>query len=95
MAFPHLTVKNKNYGPGHVITLEFDASSANGQPTYLAIYSGLDTYYAPIENSQAQLPHGLEGTSYGLVSTSNSAVTDQNTVAGMVVFEFYEDTYMY
>ncbi|KAG8885767.1 hypothetical protein FRB98_001631 [Tulasnella sp. 332] len=94
-AFPTLTIKNRKYGAGDVITLEFDASSANGQPTYLAIYSGLDTYYSPIENNKAKLPEGLEGTSYGLVSTSNSAVTDQNTVAGMAVFEFYEEYYKY
>ncbi|KAG8886221.1 hypothetical protein FRB97_006224 [Tulasnella sp. 331] len=93
--FPTLSVENKNYGPGDPVTLHFDGGSAKGEPTYLVIYSGLDTFYAPIENNKALLPADLEGTSYGLVSTSNSAVTDSNTVAGMVVFEFYNDSYHY
>ncbi|KAG9030651.1 hypothetical protein FRB95_003666 [Tulasnella sp. JGI-2019a] len=92
--FPTLEVENKHYNAGDYITLKFNATSANGQPTFLAIFSSDNMpEFIAIENNKAKLPKDLEGTSYGVVTTSNSSVTDQNTVAGVAIFELYSNSH--
>jgi hypothetical protein len=65
---------------------------AKGKDTYMALYSGLATMYAPITGSgsdmKVKLPSDLMGAVYGVVTTSSSAVSDDNTVAGPVILMF-------
>ena len=72
--------------PQRTVTLQYTASAAG--PLYLAFLTGMQTEFALITNNQATIPAGLQGTVYALVTTSNVAVTDANTVAGPAVLEF-------
>jgi len=84
-AFPGLTYTPASPAPGQTITLTFPSTSGS---TYLALYTGLNVNYYPITNGKVQLPKGLDGTVYGVVTTSGSSVSDDNTVAGPAVFLF-------
>jgi rubrerythrin len=82
-AFPSLVAGKAS--PGASVSLTYKSS---GSAEYLAVYSGLTVTYAPISGGKATLPKGLTGTIYAVVTSSNSAVSDDNTVAGPAVFEF-------
>lgn len=89
-AFPKLSVKTENYKAGDTITLDFDDSEADGEPTFLALFNGLNTTYIAIEdNNEATLPSGLEGTVYGVITTNGTSVNDENTIAGVAILDFY------
>ncbi|KDQ14504.1 hypothetical protein BOTBODRAFT_44612 [Botryobasidium botryosum FD-172 SS1] len=53
---------------------------------HVAFFNGLSTLYAPIEHDEVKLPEGLAGTVYAVITSSDSAVSDDNTVAGPAIF---------
>lgn len=61
---------------------------AKGAKTYMALYTGLTTLYAPINDMKVTLPKDIMGTVYGVVTTNNTAVSDDNTVAGPAILMF-------
>lgn len=84
-AFPVAMASNAAPQPGETIEITGDAIK-DGQ--YLAVLSGLQTYFAPINGGKATIPKETGyGRSYGVVTSSNKAVTDDNTVAGPLVFD--------
>ncbi|KAG8862968.1 hypothetical protein FRB96_000388 [Tulasnella sp. 330] len=82
-AFPTLTAGKA--APGSSVELTYKSGGAG---EYLAVFTGLTVTYAPISGGKATLPKGLTGTVYAVVTSSSSAVSDDNTVAGPAIFEF-------
>ena len=66
--------------------MSFDDNSTN---LNLALLHGLNTTFVPIDsNKKATLPSDLQGTVYGIVTDSDSELTDGNSKAGVAVFQF-------
>jgi rubrerythrin len=87
-AFPALNTTTTP-APGESVTFSFNATSAGGAPLYAAFFSGLSTEFAPLDASlSATVPADLIGTVYVVISTNNTVVTDDSTVAGPTIFEF-------
>ncbi|PVG00971.1 hypothetical protein CPB86DRAFT_157695 [Serendipita vermifera] len=87
-AFPSLTVTNTP-SPGSTVTFSFDNPTQNGGTLYAAFFSGLETKFAQLDSSMSTtIPAELIGTIYVVISTSGTAVTDDNTVAGPAILEF-------
>jgi len=85
-AFPSLAVAEAAPAPGSTVHLTFNSTTTS--PTFLALFAGLNTTFVPITNATAQLPEGLQGTVYGVVTTNGTAVSDNSTVAGVAIFQF-------
>ncbi|KAF8598925.1 hypothetical protein BDV93DRAFT_592544 [Ceratobasidium sp. AG-I] len=90
--FPALTVKTASYKAGDTVSILFDEARANGAKTYVSFLSGLTQTVIPVTGSgksqKVKIPAGLMGTVYAVVTTSDKAVTDENTVAGPTVLMF-------
>jgi hypothetical protein len=86
-AFPTLTVTTTRYSPGKTISLKYTPATAiaDGTALYVAFYTGLTVEYAKLENNQVVIPEDLRGQVYAVVTTSDSAVDDTNTVAGPAI----------
>ncbi|KAJ7087712.1 ferritin-like domain-containing protein [Mycena crocata] len=86
-AFPTLTVKTTRYSPGKTIELEYTPATpvANGTALHVAFYTGLSVEYAPLTDGKVIIPVDLRGQVYAVVTTSDSAVNDRNTIAGPVI----------
>ncbi len=82
-------------------TTTTNSTAPSTTPQYfLALLSGLDKQFVPLMLSNtsdanyymyewtAMLPGELKGTVYALVTSDNSTVTDDNTVAGVAVLDF-------
>jgi len=79
---------------GKTLSLTFTPSSSAKGPYYLALYSGLDiAYYKISDDKKVTLPAGLQGTIFGVITTSGSAIDDSNTVAGPVILSFPFDSF--
>jgi hypothetical protein len=82
-AFGALTVENGN--PGETATFTFDNSAQGDAVEYAIFYNGVGTAAVQLDaNHMAQVPAGLQGISYVVVSTAAAAadVTPDNIVAG-------------
>lgn len=99
-AFPPLTLTTESVVPGSVATLAFKETSAAASP-FLAILSGPDTTFVPLTSvsmgaagtvATAQIPAGLQGTVFAVVTSDKTAVTDDNTIAGPIVLDFPFDS---
>ncbi|KAG9017834.1 hypothetical protein FRB93_004645 [Tulasnella sp. JGI-2019a] len=88
-AFPGLKITSTaTPAPGETITLEFTGSGSEG--LYFSIFTGLDVVSVEItSDAKVTLPANLTGTVYGVVSKTAKNVTDDVTVAGPVVLQFY------
>ena len=90
-AFPVLSIKEKSYAPGKMITVRYENSIddlANNERS-LAFVTGLDTIYVRIgKDGKVKIPEELRGTAYGVVTTNSAQVEDGNTVAGPMIFMF-------
>ncbi|GAC99484.1 hypothetical protein PHSY_007086 [Pseudozyma hubeiensis SY62] len=97
-AFPTLSLTggaaNGSFTPGQQVTVSYDSSNSTSSgsgsnSTYLAIIQGVTgPQFFPLEgnSSQVTLPSNLTGGQmYAVVTTSNSTVTDDNTLAGPAV----------
>ncbi|KAJ7935203.1 ferritin-like domain-containing protein [Mycena leptocephala] len=86
-AFPSLAVTTTRYSPGKTISLQYTPATAiaDGTALYVAFYTGLTVEYAKLENNQVVIPEDLRGQVYAVVTTSDSAVDDTNTVAGPAI----------
>ncbi|KAJ7931754.1 ferritin-like domain-containing protein [Mycena leptocephala] len=86
-AFPTLAVTATRYSPGKTISLQYTPATAiaDGTALYVAFYTGLTVEYAKLENNQVVIPEDLRGQVYAVVTTSDSAVDDTNTVAGPAI----------
>ncbi|KAG8993358.1 hypothetical protein FRB94_010842 [Tulasnella sp. JGI-2019a] len=84
-AFPALTFSPATAMPGDEITVNYKGATDN---MFMIFYTGLSHMSAPISNGKVNIPKGLEGTVYGVVSTNSTAVTDDTTKAGPAVFVF-------
>jgi hypothetical protein len=71
--------------PGKQISLKYDGPSSG---VYLALASGLTTVFVEIKDKRATLPEKLQGTVYAIVSKSNTALADAQTVAGPAILGF-------
>ncbi|SNX84125.1 related to stress response protein rds1p [Melanopsichium pennsylvanicum] len=91
---------NGSFNPGQQVTVSYDSSnstssnstSTNGGNTYLAIIQGVTgPQFVSLDGSingtsQVTLPSNLTGGQmYAVVTSSNNAVTDDNTLAGPAV----------
>ncbi|KZT58560.1 hypothetical protein CALCODRAFT_494865 [Calocera cornea HHB12733] len=86
-AFPALSIQQASVSAGETITLQFSTSTAG--PFYAAFFTGLSTVFVPVQHDNTvTVPSGLLGTVFMVVTSSNSAVTDGNTVAGPTVLTF-------
>ncbi|KAG9014766.1 hypothetical protein FRB94_010613 [Tulasnella sp. JGI-2019a] len=88
-AFPELKITSTaTPAPGDTIMLEFTGSGASG--LFFSIFTGLDAISVEITSgAKVTLPSNLTGTVYGVVSKTAEKVTDDVTVAGPVVLQFY------
>ncbi|KAJ6581852.1 ferritin-like domain-containing protein, partial [Mycena capillaripes] len=86
-AFPTLTVTTTSYSPGKTISLKYTPATpvADGTALYVAFYTGLSVEYAKLENGKVVIPKDLRGQVYAVVTTSDSAISDGNTVAGPAI----------
>lgn len=97
-AFPTLSLTggaaNGSFTPGQQVTVSYDSSNSTSSDsgsnsTYLAIIQGVTgPQFFPLEgnSSQITLPSNLTGGQmYAVVTSSNSTVTDDNTLAGPAV----------
>ncbi|KZT57746.1 hypothetical protein CALCODRAFT_452609 [Calocera cornea HHB12733] len=83
-AFPAVTVSG-TVAAGSTVQLSFDAGGVSG-PYYGAFFSGLNTEYAMInDDATVTIPTDLVGTVFMVVTTNGTAVTDNNTIAGVAV----------
>lgn len=97
MAFPVLSLVPAEGEPeiksGNTIWLSTTAANAHG---YHSIYAAFMTVTGPIfsdvqwtdgDKLKTVVPEGINGQSYVILTTSNDAVTDDNTVAGPAIVE--------
>ncbi|KAJ7491887.1 ferritin-like domain-containing protein [Mycena latifolia] len=86
-AFPSLTVKTTGYAPGTTIDLEYTPATPvpDGTAVYAAFYMGLAIEYAKIDGGKVVIPADVRGQVYVVVTTSESAVNDGNTIAGPAI----------
>lgn len=85
-AFPTLTATPANAASGTTVTYSFKWQK--GKTYYAAFYHGLDVIVVKLnEHYQAQVPQGLQGTYYTIITTASKAsqITDDNTVAGPLI----------
>ncbi|KAG9049728.1 hypothetical protein FS837_009262 [Tulasnella sp. UAMH 9824] len=86
-AFPVLSFSPATPYPGDSVQLSYDSSS--GKKEYFAVFTGLTTIFVPIsDDKKVTIPSDAVGTVYGVVTTSNEKVSDDNTVAGPVIMIF-------
>jgi len=85
--FPTITIQQASVSAGETITVQFSTSTAG--PYYAAFFTGLSTVFVAVQHDNSVVvPSGLLGTVFMVVSTSNSSVTDGNTVAGPAILNF-------
>ena len=96
-AFPALTVADASGAsspcPRDSVQLSYDSNSTDA--AYLALFTGLGTLFAPIDgNKQTTLPTSLQGTVYAVVTTNDTAVSEDSTLTGpaILTFNFGPDT---
>lgn len=88
-AFPVLSFSPATPHPGDSVQLSY---SSSGKSEYFAIFTGLSTIFVPIsDDKKVTIPSDAVGTVYGVVTTSNEMVSDDNTVAGPVIMIFPDD----
>ncbi|KZO99657.1 hypothetical protein CALVIDRAFT_525228 [Calocera viscosa TUFC12733] len=86
-AFPALSIQQASVSAGETVTLQFTTTTSS--PYYAAFFTGLSTVFVPVQrDNSVTVPSGLLGTVFMVVTTSSSAVTDGNTVAGPTVLNF-------
>lgn len=84
-AFPKLTATG-TMSPGKTIQLAYTDSGSGAR--YLALFSGLNTVFAPINsNKKVKIPQGLQGTVYAVVVSNGTTVTDASTIAGVAILD--------
>ncbi|KAL7414349.1 ferritin-like domain-containing protein [Mrakia frigida] len=88
VAFPAATIEPAAPAAGDKIALTY--TSTAGATENLIIFSGLTSSVNAIMDGSATLPSTLQGIAYGVISTATAAadVTDANTVAGPIIFNF-------
>lgn len=86
--FPGLNITSSNdtIAPGDQVDLVYNSTS--NATEYLAFYSGRNTTIVEITNKTSIIPSYLLGFVYAVVTSSNSTITDENTVAGPVILSF-------
>lgn len=92
-AFPALSLSggaaNGSFTPGQQVTVAYEANSTAGNSSYLALIQGVaQPQFLQLEGNQSQvtLPSNLTGGQmYAVVTSDNSGVTDDNTIAGPAV----------
>lgn len=84
--FPTFTLPAK-VTPGATVPITFKTSST--KPLFVAFYTGLTQEFAPIKNgNQVTIPADLRGQVYAVITTSGTAATEANTIAGPVILQF-------
>ena len=87
-AFPALTTSGTPT-PGGQVTFSFNSTSAGDKPLFAAFFMGLTTKFVPLDGSKsATIPSEAIGTVYAVISSNDTAVSDDSTVAGPAIFEF-------
>ncbi|GAC73976.1 hypothetical protein PANT_9c00392 [Moesziomyces antarcticus T-34] len=92
-SFPALNLTggaaNGSFTPGQQVTVAYEANSTSGNSSYLALIQGVaQPQFLQLEgnSSQVTLPSNLTGGQmYAVVTSDNSGVTDDNTIAGPAV----------
>ncbi|KAG8947209.1 hypothetical protein FRC04_010932 [Tulasnella sp. 424] len=88
-AFPGLTFSPDSPHPGNSVQLSYNSS---GKKEFFAVFTGLSTIFIEIsDDKKVTIPSDAVGTVYGVVTTSNEKVSDDNTVAGPVIMVFPDD----
>ncbi|KAG8976382.1 hypothetical protein FRB93_013179 [Tulasnella sp. JGI-2019a] len=87
-AFPALTFSPATTIPGDEITVDYKGATDD---VFMIFYNGLSHMSAPISNGKVNVPKGLEGTVYTVVSTNTTTVTD-DTIPGGPTVSVFPDT---
>ncbi|KAI0666646.1 ferritin-like domain-containing protein [Trametes maxima] len=89
-SYPALDVYPGDPTAGDIVyvSLLLKALKAPSKTFYLAWLDGLDVQYSPIENGQATVPEGLDGTLYVAVVSSQDPPSAKNLVSGYAVVQF-------
>ncbi|KAG6816487.1 hypothetical protein H0H87_005694 [Tephrocybe sp. NHM501043] len=90
-AFPNLKVPSGE--AGEVVKLDFSSEGAGSDTLYAAFITGAGTVFVQLcgeGKRDVQIPEGLEGIVYVIVTKDGESVRDETTVAGPAVvwFEF-------
>lgn len=86
--FPALNITTSDgaIAPGSQVELVYNATT--NATEYLAFYAGMNTTLVEITNKTATIPADLLGFVYAVVTSSNSSISDETTVAGPVILSF-------
>lgn len=84
-AFPALTVTPAAPKIGEKVTVKYNGTTSG---VFLSLFTGLSTYSLPLSSGSATLPSNLTGTVYAVVSSNDTAVTDDTIVAGPAILLF-------
>jgi rubrerythrin len=90
-AFAALTLSAGKPGSTVDVTFTAPAGTSASTPIFIAFYTGLSQEFAPIVNNKVTIPGDLIGTVYAVVTTNNTAATDDNTLAGPAILQFNFD----
>lgn len=84
--FPSLVVTN--YTPGKPAQAMFDSQSE--EQLFAVFMDGTGTILTPIEHGKKEIdiPKGLRGLVYALITNNGGNVTDETTVAGLAMLNF-------
>ena len=88
-SFPPLSIENCTYEPGSTVDVSYDVND-DDPPHYLALFHGEAPTFVPLScDSQAELPFGLSGIVYVVVTTSSEGtLADVAIVAGPALLFF-------
>ncbi|KAG2356614.1 hypothetical protein BDR07DRAFT_1491709 [Suillus spraguei] len=91
-AFPALTFP-ADAQPGQTVQVSFNATTTS-EPLYVAFIAGLGATYVPLSPQMTvEIPSTLQGVVFPVITSSNTAVTDNVTIAGptFLSFDFNSD----
>lgn len=62
-------------------------ASADVEGQFVAFFTGLETIFVPVMNGEVVIPQELIGTSYAVLTSSNSSADDSSITAGVAIVD--------
>lgn len=88
-AFPALTIALPvTAGQTSAVSVNATAgASADVEGQFVAFFTGLETIFVPVMNGEVVIPQELIGTSYAVLTSSNSSADDSSITAGVAIVD--------
>ncbi|KAJ4465713.1 ferritin-like domain-containing protein [Lentinula lateritia] len=84
-SFSSLTIANASLGQASTVTA---ANNVTVEGQYVAFISGLTPTFVQVVGGQVVVPATIMGTSYAVLTSSNTSVDDSTITAGVVALQF-------